>query len=101
MYLGDAARQPLAACLVALILCPKKGNNQGGRKLGSHHPPAQAEHIHIVMHDTLGSRISIVANGGIHALQLVGSDTCPYPRAADQDAALRFPFWTARPTFSE
>src|SRR5260370_2937038 len=57
----------------------------------AHHPAADTEDVHIVVLDSLVSRVVVLNQPGADARNFVGTDRGPYPTAADRDAALHFP----------
>ena len=71
---------------------PQEGLHQLRHQRRADDPRAQAEHIHIIVFDALVGGVDIVAQAGIDTFDLVGRDTGPNPRAADQNPALGLPF---------
>lgn len=74
-------------------LFPRKGGAHVGAddfagNLDTDDAGAEAEHVHIVVLDSLVRRVGIVAQAGAGSADLIGGDTGADAAAADNDAAL-------------
>src|SRR5438128_11088217 len=83
------------AAHVALLAAESRageGARQLARQLDAHDSRAEAEHVHVVMLDTLVGRVMVMAEPRADAAVLVGGDGGAHAAAADENAALGPPF---------
>src|SRR5687768_11153147 len=64
--------QPLHVALPTVELCLEEGPDEIGGELGPDDLGAEAEHVHVVVLDTLVGRVRIVADRGADPRQLAG-----------------------------
>src|SRR5690606_29464219 len=79
----DLANAPDVPLLVAAELRAKERVDQFFRNLHADDPPAERQHVHVVMFDALARGVCIVADGGTDAGDLVRGDTRADPTATD------------------
>src|SRR5262245_50681446 len=56
------------------------------------HTSSQAQHVDIIMFNTLMGRVGVVAKRRPNATQLVRRDACSNPAAANEHTSIRFPY---------
>jgi hypothetical protein len=61
------------------------------REFGPNNSSSNAQNIHVVVLDTLPSRVRVMAETGSNAREFVGRDTDPHPRTAHQNPAIDLP----------
>src|SRR2546426_6054077 len=81
-------REPPQVPLLAGELCGEERPHDLVRKPRADHPRAETEHVHIVVLDSLMSRIAIVADRGTDARKFIGGNRHAGSAAADDHAAL-------------
>src|SRR6266566_4364515 len=80
--------KPAYIALSSVEASAQKGSNELSGELGADHLGADAEHVHVVVLDTLMGRIRVVAGRCTDPVELARRDRCANARAADEDTAL-------------
>lgn len=86
----DFLQPPGMARCWAVASAKKRSDDLEG-ELRPDDPSPDAQNIHIVVLDTLPSRVSVMAQAGPNAWEFVGSDADPHPRTTHQNPAIDLP----------
>jgi hypothetical protein len=70
----NAARKPFTAGIVAHVARVQEGANQSGSQLRTDDSPTETQQVHVIVLDSLGRRIRVMANRSVHASHLVGGN---------------------------
>jgi hypothetical protein len=83
---------PAGMAFLARIIANKTGCKEGCNYFfcwfGTDDARPDAQHIHVIVLDTLVSGIGVMADTRIYAFHFVCGDTCSHPRPAQQNPAL-------------
>src|SRR3989304_1901563 len=97
--LSHPLSKPFPTRVIANVARIQERFHQCNRKFGPNHTPTQAQHIHIIVHYTLGGGIGIMGAGCINAFHFVRGNTCADSGATHQNPALRFTILNSSPNF--